>query len=88
MVFGSGSRTKLAPTLGYKTGFEEQYEVQHQLGKGGNGAVRLARHKSSGEAHREGRHSLPLPPAAAACRRHRPTYTSYPTCTLQAAALR
>lgn len=66
MVFGSGSRKKLAPTLGYKTGFEEQYELQQQLGKGGNGVVRLARHKPSGEAQREGRHSLPLPPVAAA----------------------
>lgn len=50
MVFGSRKKQTLAP-LGYKAGFEEQYELQDQaiLGKGGNGVVRLARHKATGE---------------------------------------
>ncbi|KAI3425767.1 hypothetical protein D9Q98_007742 [Chlorella vulgaris] len=37
-----------APVLGYSTGFESHYELQHKLGEGGNAAVRLGRHKTTG----------------------------------------
>ena len=89
MVFGSGSRKKLAtPSLGYKTGFSEQYEVLQQLGKGGNGVVRLARHKASGEAQREGRRLPPPPPARRRLLPFAACLPSTPPCTVQAAALR
>lgn len=47
------SKEEAAPKLGYLGGFAEQYELGQQLGKGGNGVVRLAVHKQTG--------GLPLP---------------------------
>lgn len=36
------------PLLGYRTGFAESYELGKEIGRGGNGVVRLAVHKPSG----------------------------------------
>jgi serine/threonine protein kinase len=40
--------------LGYQTNFSDQYELGKELGRGGNGVVRLAVHKPSGAlCHRQ-----------------------------------
>lgn len=38
-----------APVLGYLEGFAETFELGKELGKGGNGIVRLGRHRQTGE---------------------------------------
>ena len=43
-----GSGKEEAPKLGYLEGFADHYDIQKELGKGGNGLVRLAVHKQSG----------------------------------------
>ena len=46
---GSSSSSKgSAPHLGYLEGFADSYTFVKELGKGGNGVVRLAVHRQSG----------------------------------------
>jgi hypothetical protein len=43
-----GSKKEGAPKLGYLEGFADAYTVVKELGKGGNGVVRLAVHRQTG----------------------------------------
>lgn len=43
------------PDLGYRKGFADAFELQRELGRGGNGVVRLAKHIPTG-----GPRSVPL----------------------------
>ncbi|PRW33251.1 calcium-dependent kinase 17-like [Chlorella sorokiniana] len=43
-------KKKEAPDLGYKRGLEETYELGKEIGRGGNGVVRLVRHRASGRS--------------------------------------
>ncbi len=54
-------KKKDVPNLGYKRGLDDAYELGKEIGRGGNGVVRLARHKASG-AHR----AMPVHMAGAA----------------------
>ncbi len=39
---------QVAPTLGYESGFSQAYQLERELGRGGNGVVCLATHVATG----------------------------------------
>ncbi|KAL4458324.1 hypothetical protein ABPG75_013189 [Micractinium tetrahymenae] len=45
---GWKQREEAAPTLGYKSGFAQAYVLERELGRGGNGVVRLATQVTTG----------------------------------------
>ena len=87
-----GRKKEPAPTLGYKQGFADLYELEKELGKGGNGVVRLARHKATGgraaarfRADCAASPGWVVPPAVHACQRQRrvqcqPTVGAHTSC--------
>lgn len=45
---GWKKREEAAPTLGYDSGFSQSYQLERELGRGGNGVVRLATQIATG----------------------------------------
>ena len=64
---GWKKREEAAPTLGYDSGFSQSYQLERELGRGGNGVVRLATQIATGAMPASSvqcsHPPLPFPPA-------------------------